>query len=85
MGSGAVFLFFYDIGVYCKGQGLQYLYGRCSNVKSYSILMKMGGEMTAKIKFKDEAKPHEYTVSFVKIPFDSYDQKKVSMLISARL
>jgi hypothetical protein len=41
--------------------------GRSSNIKSYNILMKMGGEMLTKIKVKDGDR--SYTLSFMKIKF----------------
>jgi len=43
MGNGTVFSFYVDIGFYLSSKNIQVMYGRCSNIKSFVLMMKMGG------------------------------------------
>lgn len=50
VGTGVAILFWLDSAHYLHAQGFRVMYGRSSNIKSFSLLMKYGASMTSKIK-----------------------------------
>lgn len=42
-GTGAIMYFWLDMSHYLYMRGFRMIYGRCSNVKSYKLILKAGG------------------------------------------
>lgn len=49
-GAGVAILFWLDYGHYLHTQGYRFMYGRTSNIKSFQLMTKNGGEKLTKIK-----------------------------------
>lgn len=63
-GSGRAALFWLDMSHYLHSQGFRFLYGRCSNIKSFSLLTDNRGYKLAKIKVMENDKI--LTLSFIR-------------------
>lgn len=50
MGSGLSMCFWFDLSHYLHSQGFRILYGRSSNVKSFALILKHGGESKGILK-----------------------------------
>lgn len=49
-GTGAVMYFWLDMSHYLHGKGFKIIYARCSNFKSYKLILKAGGYLISKLR-----------------------------------
>ena len=59
-------LFWLDEYHYLNSKGFRFMYGRISNMKSDSLLMKIGGKRVAKLSIPINGE--EVTLGFVRFP-----------------
>jgi len=68
-----IYLFTYDGFNYLHSRGYYNFYGRASSIKSFSILLKLGAQVTSQVSMKEIA--DDMTLSFVR--FEIKDHVKM--------